>query len=135
MSVKNKTVILHSADVPDTKKFDHLGVKEIRRWHVKERGWSDVGYHFIIKRDGMIEKGRPLSRAGAHVRGHNRGTIGVCYVGRKNPTKAQWASIKALWETLKAQGAKNLRVHNDYTNTKTCPGFSRKELYKRIGLK
>lgn len=135
MSVKGKKIILHCAATPDNKKSDHIDAKEIKRWHVEEFGWSDNGYHFIIKRDGTIEKGRPTSRAGAHVKGFNRGTLAICYVGTKKPTKAQWASIKALWESLEAQGATAFEVHNQYTPNKICPGFSQKHLLTTIGAK
>ena len=56
-------------------------VAEIRRWHVRDRGWSDIGYHFLIDRDGTVAKGRPLERTGSHTQGHNTGTIGICLLG------------------------------------------------------
>lgn len=58
-----------------------IGAKEIKRFHVQERGWVDIGYHFVIRIDGTIEPGRDLNKAGAHVSGHNATTIGICYVG------------------------------------------------------
>jgi hypothetical protein len=56
-------------------------VAEIRRWHVEERNWSDIGYHAIIHRDGSVGHGRPVERPGAHVAGRNKHTIGVSLVG------------------------------------------------------
>ena len=56
-------------------------VKEIRRWHVEERKWSDIGYHAIIHRDGSVGYGRPIERSGAHCRGQNKSSIGVSLVG------------------------------------------------------
>ena len=56
-------------------------VAEIRRWHVEERNWSDIGYHAIIHRDGSVGYGRPVERPGAHVAGRNKHTIGVSLVG------------------------------------------------------
>lgn len=62
-------------------------VQEIRRWHMSTpRNWSDIGYHYIIDRDGTIAKGRPLERIGAHVQGHNTGTIGICLIGGHGST-------------------------------------------------
>jgi len=62
-------------------KTDQLAdVDTIRQWH-KKRGWTDIGYHFVIRRDGTVEMGRPLERVGAHVYGHNTGSIGVCWEG------------------------------------------------------
>lgn len=58
-----------------------IGAKEIRRCHIEERGWVDIGYHFVVRIDGTIEPGRDLNKAGAHVSGHNATTIGICYVG------------------------------------------------------
>ena len=56
-------------------------VKEIRRWHVEERKWSDVGYHLIIHRRGDIAEGRPIDRAGAHCKGANKHSVGIASVG------------------------------------------------------
>lgn len=85
-----------------------VGVKEIREWH-KEKGWRDVGYHYVIKRDGTIEAGRPLDQIGAHVRGYNSRSIGICIVGGKktihgwvpNATPAQWVAAGHLASKLK----------------------------------
>lgn len=52
-------------------------VDEIRRWHVEDRGWRDIGYHYLIDRDGTVAKGRPVEQVGAHCKGHNTGTIGI----------------------------------------------------------
>lgn len=53
---------------------------DIDRWH-KARGWSGIGYHYVITRSGTVEVGRPEDAAGAHVQGHNRNSIGICLVG------------------------------------------------------
>lgn len=63
-----------------TKEGVQIDADTIRRWH-KQRGWSDIGYHYIIGLDGQIEIGRPLNKTGAHVAGHNTDNIGICYVG------------------------------------------------------
>ena len=57
------------------------GVDEIRDLHVNEFGWSDIGYHYVIKRDGTREVGRTEARIGAHCKGHNANSIGICLVG------------------------------------------------------
>jgi N-acetyl-anhydromuramyl-L-alanine amidase AmpD len=57
-----------------------IGAKEIREWHLA-RGWADIGYHFVIRRDGLIDLGRDLQEIGAHVAGHNAQSIGICLVG------------------------------------------------------
>lgn len=63
-----------------TKEGQHVTRDEIRGWH-KKRGWSDIGYHWVVYLDGMIVKGRPESQPGAHVAGFNTGSIGIVYVG------------------------------------------------------
>lgn len=62
-----------------------VGVDEIRAWH-KEKGWSDVGYHYVIRRNGQGEIGRGITEIGAHVKGHNKESIGICLVGGVNET-------------------------------------------------
>lgn len=72
----NKIIVHCSATKPSM----DIGVEEIRRWH-KGRGWDDIGYHTVIRRNGEIEKGRDMGIAGAHAKGHNFGSIGVCLIG------------------------------------------------------
>lgn len=105
---------------------------EIKRWHVEDNNWHDIGYHYVIRRSGEVEEGRSLERAGAHVAGHNARTIGVCLVGGKaraphpgtNFTAAQWESLRNLVATLKAQfPSAEIRGHYEYDRHKTCPTF------------
>ncbi len=70
-------IIIHCSATPAGR---DVRVADIRRWHVEERGWRDVGYHFVVCLDGRIERGRPLWKAGAHCMGHNSHSVGVCYV-------------------------------------------------------
>lgn len=129
-------IILHCADTrPDWMAGWPLAEKvaEIRRWHVQERGWRDIGYHWVIDRDGAVAPGRSETEIGAHVEGHNRGTIGICLLGgygaraddsfEKNFTAAQKASVLRLTSEIK--GRTPIRMvsgHNDYS-AKACPGF------------
>lgn len=112
-----------------------IDAETIRKWHVEDNGWSDIGYHFVIKRDGTIEGGRPVERAGAHTKGHNANSIGVAMAGGKartgelatNFTAKQWKSLEHLVRTLKnAYPIERVTGHNDYTKTKTCPTFDAK---------
>jgi N-acetylmuramoyl-L-alanine amidase len=66
-----------------TKALQHFNVNDVRRWH-QQRGFSDIGYHYVVLVDGTIENGRPISEVGAHCKGHNAHSIGVCYVGGLN---------------------------------------------------
>ena len=78
---KINRIILHCTATPEGKHFD---VDTIRRWHVKDRGWKDIGYHYVIELDGQIQAGRPVELLGAHCLGQNKFSIGVCYVGGMN---------------------------------------------------
>lgn len=109
-------------------------VAEVRRWHVKERGWSDIGYHFLIDRDGTVATGRPLDKVGAHTQGHNTGTIGISLFGghgsakndtfEKNFTPEQDAALRELIGRLSGEhGIIKVSGHNQYA-AKACPGFN-----------
>lgn len=113
-----------------TKPTQNIGVREIRQWH-KEQGWLDVGYHYIIKRDGTVEAGRDESAVGSHAKGYNHNSIGVCLVGgidgsgkfEANFTPAQMSALRSLLVTLlaKYEGSK-LMAHHEVA-PKACPSF------------
>lgn len=77
-----KRITVHCSASP---KGRYLTATEIRKMHTHPkphgRGWSDIGYHFVIRTGGAVDKGRPLTRQGAHVYGHNKDNIGICLVG------------------------------------------------------
>ena len=77
MKRKIDKIIVHCSA---TKPSHDIDVKEVDKWH-KKRGWSGIGYHFFIKRGGQIEIGRSLEKQGAHTKGHNKSSIGICYAG------------------------------------------------------
>jgi N-acetylmuramoyl-L-alanine amidase len=109
-------------------------VAEIRRWHIDDRGWKDIGYHYLIDRNGTVATGRPVEQVGAHVAGHNTGTIGVCLIGGHGSsetdrfewhfTAAQDKALRVLLADLKRQhkGIVKISGHNQYA-AKACPGF------------
>lgn len=115
--------------------------QEIKSWHVGDRGWSDIGYHFLIGRDGDVVNGRPLSRTGAHVRGRNTGTVGVCLLGghgsnerddfEEHFTEAQERALVTLIRRLMANYPTIAKVsgHNTYA-AKACPGFQAEEWWE-----
>jgi len=130
-----KYITIHCSDTPKGKYFD---VSDIRKWHVEERGWSDIGYHYIILLDGTIEIGRDINTRGAHVKDYNTGNIGICYIGGENGTDTrtieQKASLVHLICTLKRiyKGI-NVLGHRDFPNvTKKCPGYDSKNEYKNL---
>lgn len=98
-------IVVHCSATPPS---SDIGVDEIREWH-KRNGWSDIGYHAVIRRDGEIEFGRPFDAIGAHVQGQNARSVGVCLVGgvnaagksENNFTEEQFESLVAIVEMLK----------------------------------
>lgn len=122
-------LVIHTAA---TRPSMDIGKKEIDRWH-KERGFNGIGYHYVIRRNGKIERGRPESRIGAHVQGHNHDSIGICLVGgvnenlvpENNYTEAQWSSLEGLLRKLAAKYPEaNVRGHRDFPGvSKACPCF------------
>ena len=121
------TVIVHCADTPESM---DIGYKEIYKWHVEENGWDDVGYHYIIRRDGIVERGRGESVAGAHCRGKNQSSIGICLVGRNRFTREQFHSLRQLVDDIEARySIKEVTGHYKYSD-KTCPNINVEEWYK-----
>lgn len=119
-------IIIHAADTPADM---DIGADTIRRWHVKERGWSDIGYHFVIRRSGLVETGRLIEEQGAHVRGENEDSIGICLVGGRpdcNFTFAQYVAMLDLIGDLAHRYNIPLVAvsgHRDWDSGKTCPTF------------
>ena len=74
-------IIIHCADTPERR---DVRAADIRKWHVKDNGWNDIGYHYVIDLDGTIEAGRDLETIGAHCKGHNQNSIGICYIGGRD---------------------------------------------------
>lgn len=137
-----KHIVIHCAA---TRKHMDVGAKEIRAWH-KARGWVDIGYHFVIRRDGRIEKGRHVDAIGAHVAGHNSTSLGICMVGglgegkgwppEDNFTPAQWSSLKALVaQMIERYPGASVLGHRDFPKVnKACPSFDAKAWARRCGF-
>lgn len=140
MRMINDIIIHCSATRP---KVD-VGAKEIRQWHTQPepygRGWRDIGYHYVIRLDGTIERGRPISRAGAHCVGHNAHSIGICYVGGLDDvgeaadtrTPAQKSALIKLIYNLITVYRCDVHSHHDYNSSKSCPCFDAHEEYSPI---
>ena len=122
-------IIIHCSA---TKPSMDIGVEEITDWHVNGNNWSDIGYHYVIRLDGKIEYGRMLDKIGAHCKGHNSKSIGVCYIGGvaedgKTPkdtrTEKQKETLVTLLKVLKRAHPKaQIHGHRDFAN-KACPSF------------
>lgn len=129
-------IIIHCSATPEGKDYT---VDTIRKWH-KQKGYADIGYHYVIYRDGSIMKGRPLEKIGAHTVGYNTGSIGICYIGGlakdcKTPkdtrTKEQKESLLKLVHSLKEQFPNaTIHGHNEFA-AKACPSFNVQEWYKK----
>lgn len=114
-------------------------MRAVQRWHL-DRGWTTVGYHFVVAPSGRIFRGRPVDRLGAHVLGHNAGTVGICLMGNfelERPTAAALASLDHVRERLIPGGATaRLLGHRDHRGHErsACPGRHLAEaLRKRAG--
>lgn len=103
---------------------EHDNIETIKRWHL-DRGFSDVGYHWFIRKDGTIEKGRDESIKGAHVKGHNSSSIGICLSGEGEKTEAQLKALEVLLIDICSRHdleKKDILAHRDLAATE-CPGF------------
>jgi len=126
-------IIIHCSATPEGR---DVTVETITDWHLA-RGWSDIGYHFVIHLNGEIKEGRPLHRAGAHTKGHNKGSIGICYIGgvdgnmkaKDTRTPAQDAALVNLIQALqKDYPLATIHGHNEFSS-KACPSFNVQQEY------
>lgn len=142
------TIVIHCSATKENKDYS---VEDIKKWHI-QRGFNDVGYHFVIKLDGTIELGRSLDKIGAHVTGNNAGSIGICYIGglssngkaKDTRTSEQKQSLIDLVTILKTFiSIKEVKGHRDYSKDlnnngiiepfeymKDCPCFDVKKEFK-----
>ena len=132
-------IVLHCSA---TREGDDISTETIRNWHVLDRGWSDIGYHYVILLDGCLEAGRPLFRAGAHAKGENEDSIGICYIGGvaedgKTPkdtmTPEQEDTFRELVHSLRMVWDRHLTIHghNEFSS-KACPSFKVPEKFADI---
>ena len=140
LSVNKRTIkelIVHCSATPEGKDYS---VDTIRQWHL-QRGFSDIGYHYVIYRDGSIHIGRDESIIGAHCTGHNTNSIGVCYIGGcasdgKTPkdtrtTEQKQSLVKLLKELKTKYPQASIHSHKDFAN-KACPSFDATKEYSSI---
>ena len=130
-------IIVHCSATPEGKAFS---VDDIRRWHL-QRGFADIGYHFVIYLDGSVHVGRALAKAGAHCKGHNAHSVGVCYIGgceahsqkpKDTRTEEQKRSLVRLITELRQQFPNaSVHGHREFAN-KACPSFNARDEYKDL---
>ena len=133
-------IIVHCAATPEGKDYT---VEDIRRWH-KAQGWSDIGYHYVIYRNGHIEPGRDVDLIGAHCvkGGHNTHSIGICYIGgmdaankhaKDTRTLAQKAALLGLLTDLRQLYPEaKIYGHRDFDSGKDCPSFDARREYGHL---
>lgn len=127
---KTEYIVIHCSA---TKPKMNIGAKEIDRWH-REKGFKCIGYHYVIRRDGTVEIGRPIREIGAHAQGYNEKSIGICLVGgvdadgkpEDNFTLDQYAALAQLLDGELREYSKVARIvgHRDLPGvSKACPSF------------
>lgn len=132
-----KEIIVHCTA---TRAGVNCTVEDIRRWH-KQQGWSDIGYHYVVYRDGSVHEGRDVNIAGAHCLGHNTYSIGVAYVGgvaRDGKTPADTRTVaqaegleKLMVELRRMYPQAQIFGHRDFAR-KACPCFDARKCYEGI---
>ena len=131
---KINKIIIHCTATPEGRFHD---VEDITNWHLA-KGWSTIGYHYLIQLDGTIQKGRPIERPGAHCKGQNTNSIGVVYVGgmtsdmsapkdTRTPMQKQGFGI-LLWTLKNRFPGATIHGHNEFSN-KACPSFDVQKEY------
>lgn len=110
-------IILHCTATPS-----NTTVESIRNYHVFTKGWSDIGYHFLVQ-NGKVITGRPVAELGAHCKGHNQNTIGIAYIGAE-PTELDIETLAKLCNKLMSEyPITKITRHCRYDKLKTCPNF------------
>ena len=131
-SNKIKFLIIHCSDTPDN---EDLSASDIHQMHLGF-GWDGIGYHKIIKRNGVIENGRPEFWIGAHTYGVNDKSLGICLIGKNHFTKNQFNSLKNIlidWKDIYVN-AEILGHCKAIETKKTCPNFDVSAFLKESNL-
>lgn len=116
-----------------TDRAQKVTVEDIDRWH-KQRGWLEIGYHYVIHQNGVTEKGRDDEKIGAHCLGHNQSSIGICYVGGYDKESKQYTDTRTpaqktamldliLLLVTRYPSITAIHGHNYYNHLKECPCF------------
>lgn len=140
MRLINELIIHCSATRPSM----DIGVAEIREWHL-DRGWSDIGYHYVIKRDGSIENGRPVAKSGAHAKGRNANSIGICLIGGVKQEDGKTPDANFTYEQYEALNVFVTKLEREYPEIhsiighrdipgvwKACPCFDVKTFFNSV---
>lgn len=128
-------IIIHCSATPEGR---DVTAADIDRWH-RQRGFDCIGYHFVVRLNGRIEFGRPLEKAGAHVKGHNAHSIGIVYIGgidsngqyadTRTPEQHESLAILLKFLVRAFTSIKAIHGHRDYA-AKACPCFDAQREYE-----
>lgn len=127
-------IIIHCSATPEGRE---VSKETITKWHI-ERGFSTIGYHFLIHLDGSVEKGRDINQIGAHCSGQNAESIGICYIGgcdkdmksKDTRTDAQKVSLRNLIRDLKISFPNAIVYGHNEFSSKDCPCFDVKSEFR-----
>lgn len=130
-----KFIVVHCAATQNKQVYDWKTIDQMHR----QKGWTGIGYHYVIRTDGTIETGRPREALGAHVSGYNDVSLGICLIGGvdskgrsiDNFTREQKESLRLLIDWLKSfYPDAEVLGHRDFPDVhKDCPCFDVKEWY------
>lgn len=120
----NRIIVHYSA----SDNINHDDIQVIDKWH-RDRGWDSVGYHYFITRRGQVQYGRNLWVQGAHTKGHNEDSVGICLSGKDDFTLAQYSKLKELIESLNLVfGTLDVYPHKAFNGSTPCPNFDLAEI-------
>ena len=138
---KINKIIVHCTATAEGKDYS---VETIRKWHLK-RGWRDIGYHFLVQRDGTVDEGRPIEQSGAHTLNENWDSIGIAYVGgveAERGKNGKWIAKDTRTDEQKEALLDLIcQLHDTYGgvvyghrnfSAKACPSFDAKKEYENI---
>lgn len=114
-----KEIIIHCSATPNGR---HTTAEDIHRWH-KGQGWDGIGYHYVIRTDNKLDIGRPEYWTGAHAKGHNKDSIGICMVGTDVYNAGQWKILTNLIIELSFRYPDAKVIGHNEVSSKSCPGF------------
>lgn len=132
--MKSRLINLITIHCSDSDIAEHDDINVIKRWHIA-RGWRTVGYHWFIDKKGGLYSGRAEHEVGAHAKGFNQNSIGICLSGSQDFRKIQYEIAAQLCLDIMDRynlEIKDIVAHNELDKSKTCPNFPISEITSRI---
>lgn len=126
-----KEIIIHCSATPNGREDT---AEDIHRWH-QGRNWSGIGYHYVIEVKGKLLAGRPEYWQGAHAKGHNKDSIGICLIGTDKFNVDQMSILQNLTRKLLAKYPEAKVIGHNEVSDKLCPGFDVQKWLVKVGIK